>query len=182
MADSSQNNIEKKEAPSSAAAPAQRPSVETPKEVSSSRVEIAGTLIEGQEEGGELIEAGEVREVTGESREVKGDGMAAGKKKGDGQAAQTAAATTTTFTFDEQNLPPAPEMIKKIEVTLRAEIRKLERDARKYQGGLFRQPNPEKLNATMIEIRRKNVLLKRLVSMASEALKRMFLQMFGTKK
>ncbi|MGE3278766.1 MAG: hypothetical protein AB7J40_03135 [Candidatus Altimarinota bacterium] len=182
MADSSKNHLEKKEAVPSAPTPATRPSVETPKEVSSSRVEIAGTLIEGQDTG-EFVESGEIREVAGESREVKGDGVAAGKKKDDGQAAaQTGAAATTTFTFDEHNLPPAPVMIKKIEETLRSEIRKLEKDARRYQGGIFRQPNPEKFSATMIEIRRKNVLLKRLVTMASEVLKRMFLQMFGSKK
>lgn len=176
MADSPNKLNEKKEAPSSAPAGSPRPSSETPKDVSDSRAEIAGTLGEGQ--SAEIIETGEVREVMGEARETKGD-SAGGKKKDGGAAAQTA---STAFIFDEKNLPPVPEMIQKIEQTLRSEIRKLEKDARRYQGGLFRQPNPAKLNATMIEIRKKNVLLKRLVNMASEALKRMFLQMFGTRK
>src|SRR5690606_18706835 len=152
MADTPNKLNEKKEAPASAPSGSPRPSSETPKDVSASRAEIAGTLGEGQST--EIIETGEVREVMGEAREAKGDGAAAGKKKDDGAAAQTA---TTALIFDEKNLPPAPEMIQKIEQTLRSEIRKLEKDARRYQGGLFRQPNPAKLNATMIEIRKKNV-------------------------
>jgi hypothetical protein len=178
MADTPNKLNEKKEAPSSAPAEAPRPSAEAPKGVSSSRQEIAGALIEGQE-GTEIIETGEVREMMGEAREAQGDGAPKGKKKDDG-AAQTTA--TTGFTFDEKNLPPVPEMIKKIEKTLRADIQKLERDVRRYEGGIFRSANPEKLSATVIELRNKEVTLRRLMSMASEALKRMFLQMFGNKK
>jgi hypothetical protein len=182
MADGSNNKIEKKEAPASSPSSSPKQDIGTPKEVSSSRVEIAGALIEGQD-AGEVIESGEVREMMSEAREAKGDGMAVAKKKDDGQAAQTGgAATTTAFTFDEKNLPPAPEMIRKIEESLRAEIQELERDLKKYQGGFLRKPNPEKLSAAMIEMRKKNVLLRRIVTMASEALKKLFLQMFGTKK
>ena len=83
---------------------------------------------------------------------------------------------SAAFTFDEQNLPPAPEMITKIEKILRAEIRSLEKQAKRYQGGLFRKPNYPKYSETMIEIRKKNVLLKRLFSLAAEALKKMFIQ------
>jgi len=181
MADASNNKIEKKEAPAASPSSSPRQGAETPKEVSSSRVEIAGTLIEGQEEGA-VIESGEVREMMGEGRETKGGGLVTGKKKDDGQTGQTAGTPSTAFTFDEKNLPPAPVMIRKIEDSLRSEIRKLERDVRKYQGGLLRKPNPEKLSAAMIEMRKKNVLLRRIVTMASEALKKLFLQMFGSKK
>ena len=176
MADILKKIDNKEQAP--AAAPVGKPAAkETPASVSASRQEIAGALTEG----GEFVESAEVREVTAEAGEVKGDGAAkAQQKKDDGKAA-TAGAATTAFTFDEKNLPPVPEMIKKIENMLRAEIRSLERDARRFQGGLFRKPNMPKYSETLIEIRKKNVLLKRLVSMAGDMLKKLFLQMFGKK-
>ena len=150
---------------------------ETPASVSASREAVAGAL----SEGGEFVESAEVREKTAEGGEVKGD-SAGQKKKDDSAAGTTAAGGTTGFTFDEQNLPAVPEMIKKIEDMLRAEIRTLERDARIFQGGIFRKPDLPRYSETIIEIRKKNVLLKRLMSMAGDALKKLFLKMFAAKK
>lgn len=180
MAATSTNKIDKKEDLSSAPSVTPRPSQEAPKDLSSSRESIAGALADGQE-GGEVIESGEVRETAAEGREVKGDGQPTGKKKDDGKAGKAGGASTATFTFDDKNLPAAPVMIKKIEERLRSEIRLLSKDAKKYQGGFFHPANPMKLSETMIEIRKKSVLLRRLMTMASEALKKLFLQMFGVR-
>lgn len=133
------------------------------------RGEIVGALSEGVEVGGESVS-----EVASERREGTGSGMPA-SGKGDDQGA-------ASFTFDETNLPPAPEMIQKIERQLRSEIRHLQKQARYHQGSLFRKPDFPRYSETMIEIRKKNVLLKRLFSFAAEALKKLFLQMFGAKK
>ncbi|MDP3975837.1 MAG: hypothetical protein Q8P95_02875, partial [bacterium] len=86
------------------------------------------------------------------------------------------------FTFDEQNLPPAPDMIRKIELILRSEIKQLEKKMKKYEGNLFRSPDYPMLSETVGEIRKKRILLRRLAQFAYDALKKLFVQMFAPKK
>lgn len=183
MADQTQQ-IEDKEkaekAPEAAKAPEQ---AEAPKGLDTSRKDIAGALEtgeEGAEAGGEMVETGErVSEVAAEGRERKGAAMAGKKKKDEGKKAKAAA---VTFTFDESNLPPAPVMIKRIENQLRKDIHQLEKRARRFQGGLFRKADYPQYSETMGEIRRKTVILRRLVTMATDLIKKMFIQMFAPKK
>lgn len=181
MADSP-NNLEKKEAPQVQPQKEQLQQQSSPKELSDSREVISSTLEsgEGGEQVSEFSEGSErVSETASEGKEQKGDGVKTSQKSDDGQQGDDD--DDATFTFDEGNLPPVPDMIKKIEKQLRTDIRKLEKEARKYSGGLFRKPNYTKYSETMIEIRKKTVLLKRLVGMASDALKKLFLQMFQKK-
>lgn len=143
----------------------------SPDQLGSSRGEIAGTLIEGME-GSERAS-----EQVSEGREVKGDSTQKKKtQKGDDKRTR---ASQGTFTFDEKNLPPADEMITRIERELRTEIKNLEKRARYYQGGMFRKADFPKYSETMIEIRKKHVLLRRIFHMAAEALKKLFIHMFG---
>lgn len=177
------NQIERKEQAPVAPSSAPKSAVEAPQGLSSARQDIAGALGEA---GGEFVESGEkIRETAAEGREVKGDAAAKGQqtKKDDGQAA-TGGTATATFLYDDQNLPAVPDMIRKIEQELRSEIRNLERDAQRYRGGFLglRKPDFPRYSETMIELRDKNVLLKRIAGMAAEALKKLFLQMFGPKK
>lgn len=178
------NQIERKEQAPSVVPSTPKSGVETPQSVSSARQEIAGALVESGAEGGEFVESGEkVRETAAEGREVKGDAAAKAQqtKKDDGQAAT---GTSATFLYDDHNLPAVPEMIRKIEQELRGEIRNLERDAQRYRGGFLglRKPDFPRYSETMIELRDKNVLLKRLAGFAADALRKLFLQMFGAKK
>lgn len=177
------NQIERKEQAPVAPSSVPKPTGETPQSVSSARQDIAGALVESGAEGaGGFVESGEkVRETAAEGREVKGDAAAKTQqtKKDDGQAA---AGTSATFIYDDQNLPMVPDMIRKIEAELRGEIRKLERDANRFKGSILRKPDLPKYSETIIELREKNVLLKRIAGMAAEALKKLFLQMFGPKK
>lgn len=168
-----QPQIEKKE--SSAETRERQQPVASPSKVDiGSRESIAGTLtVEG------LESKEKVTESAAEDKKTQGDGAQQTKQTGDDSAGAGAA---MSFTFDEQNLPPVDDMIRKIEQELRLEIRNLEKQARKYQGGWFTQPDYPNYHQTMIEIRKKNVLLKTLVHLAAEALKKLFLQMFGTKK
>lgn len=178
-------NLENKEAAPEAVKPSKNPDLASPQGVDSSRMDIAGTLEAGAEEGGEsseLMDTGEkVSEVSAEGREKKGDGIKKGGKqqikKDDGKKGDDG-----QIIFDETNLPPAPLMIKKIEKQLRKDISRLEKQARKYQGGFFRKSNYSKYSETMIEIREKTIQLRRLLLMAADQLKKMFLQMFGKKK
>jgi|CXWL01.1.fsa_nt_gi hypothetical protein len=180
MADALKNIEKKEETPSQPSVVPASP-MAAPSSVNASRQEIAGTL-EGEKGGEMMTEVERVSEQARESKEIKGDSAGGQQpKKDDGTTGQTAAATTA-FTFDEKNLPAVPEMIKRIEDQLRAEIRKLERDARRYQGGILRKPDLPKYSATIIEIRKKNVLMKRLFSMAGDMIKKMFLHMFGKQK
>jgi hypothetical protein len=180
------NNLEKKEELS--AAPKQSQSSESkpsPKGLDSSRQNIAGALEGEADAGGEMTAEGmesseKVSEMAAEGREKKGDGIKKGGKKDDDK--KDDGKKDDQFVFDETNLPPAPAMIKKIEKQLRKDIGKLEKQARKYHGGLFRKANYSKYSETMIEIRKKTILLKRLLSLAADQLKRMFLQMFGKKQ
>lgn len=154
-----------------------RESEKTP-ELGGAREQISGTLAEGQKsEMMEGMESGEVREMASEGRETKGD--SAMKTRGKGAGAGTKAGGFA-FTFDEKNLPPVPDMIRKIEEYLRAEIHHLEKQARYYKGGIFRKPDYHKHNEAVIKIREKTVLLKRLLYMAVDAIKKLFLHMFGT--
>lgn len=181
MADILKNTEKKEQGPSSAPSAPSTP-MTSPTGVNASRQEIAGTL-EGQKGSEMMADVERVSERATEGKEVKGDGAGATQqKKDDGSAGQGAGATTTAFTFDEKNLPAVPEMIKRIENQLRSDIRKLERDARRYQGGLLRKPDLNKYSETIIEIRKKNVLLKRLLSMAGDIIKKMFVHMFGNRK
>jgi len=185
MADQS-GQIESKEKEAVAPKKPEAPrSSESPQGLDTSRKDIAGTLetgTEGEESGGELMDTGEkVSEGVAEGREQKGD-SAGGKQKGDDDQKKDDGTAATTFTFDEGNLPPAPEMIKRIESQLRKDIHQLEKKARRYQGGLFRKPDYPKYSETMVEMRKKTVLLRRLVSLAGDALKKMFVQMFSAKK
>ncbi len=180
------NTLENKEEVK--AAPKQSQAVESPSSpqgLDSSRQNIAGAL-EGAAEGGDSVDSMEssekVSEMAAEGRERKGDGFKKGSKKDDGKKDDGDGKKDDQFVFDETNLPPAPAMIKKIEKQLRTDISMLEKEARKYQGGLFRKANYSKYSETMIEIRKKTILLKRLVSMAADQLKKMFLHMFGKKE
>lgn len=181
------NQIERKEQAPVTPSTAPKSSAETPQGLSSARQDIAGALVEsGAEGGGEFVESGEkVRETAAEGREVKGDAAAKAQqtKKDDGQAA-AGTGSAATFVYDDHNLPAVPEMIRKIEQELRGEIRKLERDALRYKGGILglRKPDFPRYSETIIELRDKNVLLKRLAGFAADALKKLFLQMFGAKK
>ncbi len=144
------------------------------------RSAIAETLADA-ESSGEVVEIGEtVSEVKESGKEQKGDGMKSGKaQQDDGQQAGSSAG----FVFDENQLPPAPKMIKKIEEQLRSQITQLEKQASLYKGNplLFRKPDLNKYSETMIQIREKNTLLQRLASMAYDAVKKMFVQMFKPK-
>ena len=178
MADSKDTKKENREALESAA-PAPKATEQAPRAVSTSRREIAGTIAEGAEgteAAGEVIVGGEkVSEVSGAGKEQKGGAMQpAGVQAGD-------QSITATFTFDEKNLPPAPEMIRRIEKHLRAEISHLEKKAREYKGGLFRNPDYNKYGDAVIQIRQKRVLLGRLLTMAADALKKLFIQIFKPK-
>jgi hypothetical protein len=156
-------------------------SLETSKspELGGSREKISGALAEGQStDVAENMESGEVKEVASEGGEIKGDSAKGSGGKG-ASAGQGNGAMT--FTFDVSNLPPAPEMIRKIEEYLRAEIRQLEKQAQSYKGGWFRTPDYYKHNETVIKIREKTVILKRLLYMAVDAIKKIFLQMFGAR-
>lgn len=155
---------------------------ESSKELREGRGDIAKTL--GQTETadgqGEVIESGEVREVSSEGSEQKGDGSRQ-QQKGDDDDGQQAG-QSGAFTFDEKNLPPVPEMIAKIEQHLRKEIRNLGKKAAQYRGGIFRKADYPKYSETICEIRKKHVLLRRLAHMAAELIKSLFLQLFGGKK
>lgn len=149
-------------------------------EVKDVREGAFGVILEGQEgqEDGEVMGTGEVKEMSEKKRDdmsggTKDDG-AAGTQQGDDDGA--------AFVFDEHNLPPAPKMIKQIEKALRKDIHKLEKEARKYQGGLFRKPDYPKYSETMIQLRHRTVLLKKLLSLAADAVKKLFIQMFKPKK
>jgi hypothetical protein len=164
-----------------------RPSVQpadTAKVIDSEgRGAIMTALGEGSGEGQEAgIDAGRERvsEVREGAREQKGD--AAGKKTGDGKKSSGDDAGAG-FVFDDQHLPPAPTIIKRIEDDLRRQIRQLEKKATQYKGGWFglRSPDYHKYNETMSEIRERHVLLKRIVSMAYDALKKLYIQMFRPK-
>ncbi|MDP2691202.1 MAG: hypothetical protein Q8O95_02230 [bacterium] len=157
---------------------AESPSAEARKGLGESREKAAQVIAEGMQEGETGVESSErVSEVTAEGAEKKGASMGAGNQQSD-----AGSISTSTFVFDEDNLPPAPKMIQMIEKVLRSEIGDLMKEAKKHKGGWFRQPDYTKYNETMIEIRKKNVLLSRLLHMASEALKKIFLQMFGPKE
>lgn len=176
MADQSQQIEKKEKAEAAPKAPQAPQQVEAPKGLDTSRQDIAGALETEAEEGGELVETGErVSEIAAEGKEQKGVGMGGKKKKDDSKAA------AITFTFDESNLPPAPEMIQRIERQLRAEIHLLEKKARIFQGSLFRKPDYSKYSETMIEMRKKTVLLRRLITMAADSIKKLFIRMFSPK-
>ncbi|GEM_PF-3655606 len=163
---------EKKDSPELSSANKQVASTpETSSNFGESRQEIAGTLAEGMD-GSERIS-----ESAAEGREAKGDG--AGKKQHQKDDDKKGSSQKFTFTFDEKNLPPAPVMIRKIEEALRGEVHKLEKRAKSYQGGIFKRGDYPKYSETMCEIRKKNVLLRRIVTLAFDALKKLFLQMFG---
>lgn len=155
-------------------------SSEKPVGMSGSREKISGTLAEGQKgQVAEGIESGEIRETMAEGGEIKDDGTKTSNRgRGDGGSAANG---STPFTFDEKNLPEVPEMIRKIEEFLRAEIRQLEKRARYYKGGFFRKPDYHKHSEAVVKIREKTVLLKRLIHMAIDAVKKLFLQMFGVR-
>ena len=72
-------------------------------------------------------------------------------------------------------------MIRKIEVKLRADIRLLSKEARKYKAGIFRNGDIHKYSNAIIQIRKNNVLLKKLFLMAKDALKKLFVQIFKPK-
>lgn len=178
------NHLEKKEEVPAVAKPSSTPeTAQSPEGLDSSRQNIAGALETG-EGGGELTAEGmesseRVSEAAGEGREKKGDGVKTGK--GGSQQGDDDQQGDDQFVFDDTNLPPAPAMIRKIEKQLRRDISTLEKQARQYQGGLFRKPNYTKYSETMIEIRNKTILLRKLVSLAADQLKKLFLQMFGKK-
>lgn len=176
------NNLENKEAaPSSPEQVKSAESTEAKEGMGASRSEIAGTLAEGVE-GGEMMDTGEkVSESAEGGRERKAQGV----KKGDASTAATTKGDDDDdeFVFDEKNLPPAPKMIKMIEKKLRAEIADLEKQAKKYRGGwIFGEPDLPRLSETVGQIRDRNVLLKRIVTMAAEKLKKIFVKMFAPKK
>lgn len=155
-----------------------RESEKTP-ELGGAREQISGALAEGQKtEMIEGMESGKVREMASEGGEIKGDRAMKTRGKSTGSGTKAGA---FAFTFDEKNLPEVPEMIRKIEEYLRAEIRQLEKQARYYKGGIFRKPDYHKHNEVVIKIREKTVLLKRLLYMAMDAIKKLFLQMFGAR-
>jgi hypothetical protein len=183
MADQTTNHAENKEVSESPAAK-QAEAPKAPSQVDAAdRGKIAEALAtEGVEEEGDGIESGEIRETVSEGGEVKGEGKPATKKDDKKQKKDDGKAGSASFTFDEKNLPPAPDMIRKIELTLRSEIKELEKERKKYQGNLFRKPDYPKLSETVSKIRRKEVLLKRLVGMAYDAVKKLFIQMFSPKK
>ncbi len=143
---------------------------ETSSNFGGSRQEIAGTIAEGMES------SERVSESAAEGTESKGDGSG---KKQQQKDENKKGSSKFTFTFDEKNLPPAPVMIRKIEDALRKEVHKLEKQAKYYQGGIFRKGDYPKYSETMCEIRKRNVLLRRIVTLAFDALKKLFLQMFG---
>lgn len=154
---------------------------EAPEGLSEKRGEIAGAISEGVEEAEEEVTGAEkVTEVSterpGEARPVAKKKKKKPKKKDEGKAAAAA------FTFDEKNLPPAPKMIQMIEKQLRSEISYLYKEARRHKAGVFRSGDLHKYNNAVSEIRKKNVLLKRLFTMAADALKKLFTQLFKPSK
>lgn len=182
MADPLQKVEKKEQVPGTPPQIGKAPGHEAPKGLAERRGEIAGKLAEGAE-GGEIAEGAptaEVREVAGEGREVKGEGAAPAKKKDEGAAPPGGAAPIVIF--EEAKLPPVPEMIAQIEKALRGEIRTLMKEVSRHRGGWFRKPNYPKYSAAIIQVRSKNVLLKRLFDMAADAIKKLFLQLFGEKK
>lgn len=174
--------LERKEDLPSAPSSSPQTGPKSPEGLSDSRANIAGALEGGEsQEGAELMDSGEkISETAGEGRERKGDGT---PKKGQSQQqGDDDDQSGVAFTFDESNLPPVPKMIKQIESQLRKDIYQLEKEAKQYKGGLFRKPNYTKYSQTMIEIRKKTVSLRRVLTMAADSVKKMFLQMFGKKE
>jgi len=185
MADASENP-ELKEKPSEAPKAPQKPS-ETPQALGQQRGEVARTLAEGGEAAGEagegVTETGEVRETISEGpSETKGAGMGQKKKDDDQGDAAKAAQASGQFIFDASNLPPAPKMIKMIEDQLRTDIKDLSKIAKGFKPSFWKDGDMPKYSDTVREIRQKNVLLKRLFTLAYDVLKKMFIQMFGSKK
>ncbi len=176
---------ERKESSSSAPDKAKEIDKQSPEVLSDSRMGVAGVLAEGAE-GSESSESeGHVGEVARESSEQQGDGFkkSSGKKgSGDDSKSGSKKGDDDDFVFDEQNLPEAPLMIKKIEKVLRKEITQLQKDAKVHGGNIFRKANYHKYSETMSELRKKNILLSRLLGMAKSALKSLFIQMFKPKK
>lgn len=178
MADSGLEKSSSPENPSSK--PERKESMDSSKVVDNQGREAIAEALSETESAGEMVEIGEtVSEVKESGREQKGDGVktSGGTQQDDGQQDDDG----TGFVFDENHLPPAPKMIKKIEEQLRAQINELESQARKYRGGPFRKADLNKYSETMIQIRQKNTLLQRLASMAYDAVKNMFIQMFKPK-
>ena len=128
-----------------------------------------------------LTGAEKVSERASESPSEQGG---AGGQKGDDQGQQTGSqgdGEDTDLLFDEKHLPPAPQMIRRIEKQLRTQISQLEKEARKFKGGVFGRMDLHKYSETMIQIREKNVLLQRLLSMAYESLKSLYIHFFKPK-
>jgi len=181
MAEPGTEQAERKEKAAEGAPKAREQKSETPVDLSGKRGAIAGALEARQE--GEVLEGAEVKEVVAEAGERAGETkpVVKKKKKDEGKAA-TAVVTTDELVFEREKLPEVPEMIAKIEDKLRAEIKKLQKEAKYHRGNIFRKPNLSKLSETMGQLRKKYVMLKRLATMAAESIKKIFMQMFGAKK
>lgn len=176
---------ERESKPESAPKAAEKKDTRAPEGLRESRGEIAGAIAEGAEgiESAEGVTGAEKvsERVTEAPSEKKPAGAKPAKKKDDDKGDQGDAAGIV-FTFDEKNLPPAPKMIRQIEKVLRQEIRGLEREAKRHRAGIFRKGDLNRYSDAVSEIRKKNVLLKRLLIMAVDALKKLYIQIFAPKK
>ncbi|MDF2378795.1 MAG: hypothetical protein P1V18_01040 [Candidatus Gracilibacteria bacterium] len=181
MADSSLENQSSPER--SPSAPKQRESLDSSKVIDNQgREAIAETLADGSESASEGVDIAEtVSESKEAGKEQKSDGRG---KKSSTQNAQDdrQSGSSGGFVFDENKLPKAPQMIKKIEEELRGQIKVLQRDAKKYSGGFFSgKADLNKYSEATIQLREKNIMLKKIVSMAYDAVKKIYIQMFKPK-
>ena len=130
------------------------------------------TVSDGPVDGGETVNE-QASEQAGEQWSGQGSQAQQGQT---GTAQQQGG--TTQFIFDEKNLPPVDEVIKRIEAKLRMDIKKLEMKAKKYKGGVFSKPDYQNLSKVIREIREKRILIQRLIGMAADALKKLYVTLF----